>query len=100
MSSNEASDADAPMKDADVLDDVHRETFRRALMRVLATPLAEFTYAQILDGLPTEQSFKDSYFFMDRHPVYELEHVELCKGFLDKAREFRANFNPSDLLFK
>lgn len=87
------------IKDADVLDAEHKATFRQALMRLLSTPLAEFTYAQILDGLPTEQSFRDSYYFMHRHPVYELGHTELCKGFLKKARDFRAKFNPSDLRF-
>ncbi|KAF7554764.1 hypothetical protein G7Z17_g2638 [Cylindrodendrum hubeiense] len=87
------------IKDADVLDTEHKETFRQALMRLLSTPLAEFTYAQILDGLPTEQCFLESYYFMHRHPVYELGHTELCEGFLEKARDFRATFDPSDLRF-
>lgn len=68
-------------------------------MNVLRTKVAEFTFAQILDGLPTEQSLNDSYFYMEGHPVYELEHKELCEGYFEKAREFRCRFDPSSLLF-
>lgn len=68
-------------------------------MNILMTAVAEFTYAQILDGLPTEQSLNDPYVYMKGHPAHELEHKELCKGYLDKTREFRSRFNPSSLLF-
>lgn len=92
--------SDIEVPDQDALDNEHKETFRQALRRLLSTPVAELTYAQILDGLPTEQSFRDSYVWMPCHPVYELEHTELCEGFLDKARDFRAKFDPFDLRFK
>jgi hypothetical protein len=35
---------------------------------------------------------------MEGHPVHELEHKELCEGYLDKTREFRSRFDPSSLL--
>ncbi|KAK7425893.1 hypothetical protein QQZ08_007607 [Neonectria magnoliae] len=92
--------SDFQVKDLDVLDDEHIVTFRRALRRILATPLAEFTYAQILDGLPTEESLEDSYVYMESHPVYKLGHKDLCEGFLEKARSFRTSFDPSNLRFK
>ncbi|KAH8734487.1 hypothetical protein BGZ61DRAFT_584469 [Ilyonectria robusta] len=92
--------SDIEVPDQDVLDDEHKETFRQALRRLLSTPLAEYTYAQILDGLPTEPSLRDSYVWMPRHPVYELEHTELCEGFLDKARDFMTKFDAFGLRFK
>lgn len=83
----------------DLLDDEHVQTFKQALMNILMTDVAELTYAQILDGLPTEQSLHDSFVFMEGHPVYQLEHKEICEGYLEKAREFRSQFDPSSLLF-
>lgn len=84
----------------DALEEHHRSVFRRALSNLLATEVAEFTYAQILDGLPTVESQNESHPRLEGHPVYELDHRELCAGSLDKAREFRAHFDPSVLLFK
>ncbi|KAF4468892.1 hypothetical protein FALBO_4208 [Fusarium albosuccineum] len=89
----------ASKKIIDTLGDDHRDTFCRALANVLSTHLAEYTYAQILDGLPTEESLDEGYPRLQDHPVYELNHVELCEGFLDKAREFRAHFDPAELRF-
>lgn len=79
------------------LSDEHERIFQRALMNVLSTEVAEYTYAQILDGLPTVKSLRESYVFMSGHPVHEINHEQLCPGFLEKAREFRAQFNPSDI---
>lgn len=81
----------------DLLDKEHVRTFKQALMNILMTDVAEFTYAQILDGLPTEQSLNDSYVYMEGHPVHKLEHKGLCEGYLDKTREFRSRFDPSSL---
>lgn len=81
----------------DILDEVHKSTFGQALMNILSTDVAEFTYAQILDGLPTEDSLREGYPWMEGHPVNELEHQQLCAGFIDKAREFRIQFDLSQL---
>ncbi|KAH7121826.1 hypothetical protein B0J13DRAFT_589563 [Dactylonectria estremocensis] len=98
MSSTKTPDIE--VKYLDVLDDQHMVTFRWALRRILATPHAEFAYAQILDGLPTEESLEDSYVYMESHPVYSLGHRNLCEGYLEKARDFSAKFDPSDIHFK
>lgn len=89
------------MQNIDALPETHQATFRGALRNILSTDVAEHTYAQILDGLPTEQSFLEGYVRIDKtHPVFELGHTEICEGFLDKAREFRDRFDPCDLMFK
>ncbi|KAF4973123.1 hypothetical protein FZEAL_9411 [Fusarium zealandicum] len=77
----------------------HQDIFRRALANLLSTDLAEYAYAQILDGLPTEESLLEGYVYMGGHPVFELNHTKLCEGFLDKARDFRARFDPCQLRF-
>ncbi|KAK1766304.1 hypothetical protein QBC33DRAFT_579124 [Phialemonium atrogriseum] len=68
-------------------------------MNILTTELAEFTYAQILDGLPTQQAIFDSCQWIHDHPTCQLKHEKLCDGFLEKAREFRSHFDPSTLVF-
>lgn len=78
----------------------HEEIFRQALLNLFATDLVERAYAQILDGLPTEESMEDSYLYMKGHPVYEIPHTEICSGFIEKVREFRARFDPSQLEFE
>ncbi|KPM42479.1 hypothetical protein AK830_g4052 [Neonectria ditissima] len=83
-----------------MLESPHKDVFSQALMNILSTDLAEFTYAQILDGLPTVESFRESYVWMEGHPVYELDHTQLCEGFLEKARQFRDQFDLLQLAFK
>ncbi|KAI8711170.1 hypothetical protein NCS52_01492600 [Fusarium sp. LHS14.1] len=84
----------------DALDEGHRRIFANAIMKVLATDLAEFTYAQILDGLPTEKSVRTGFHFMHDQPVFTLPHENICEGYLDKARKFRARFDASELSFE
>lgn len=94
----------APMletENLDLLDQAHRCALERAVRNILATDLAETAYAQILDGLPTEQSLMDSYTFQENdHPVFALNHVDICPGFVDKARQFRSEFDPSHLRYQ
>lgn len=94
----------APMLEAenlDLLDQAHRCALEQAVRNILATDLAETAYAQILDGLPTEESLMDSYTFQeDDHPVFALNHVDICPGFVDKARQFRSEFDPSHLRYQ
>ena len=83
-----------------VLDEGRAQTFRQALTNILSTEIAESTYAQILDGLPTKQSIIDccgnSVF---DHPVWEMEHQDICEGYLEKARRLRSQFDLSTLRF-
>lgn len=76
-----------PHTSLDVLDQEHLSTFRRALLNVLSTDVAESTCCQLLDGLPTAESLTEAYFPMLDHPVHELDHAEMCDGgFVEKAR--------------
>lgn len=79
---------------ADVLDDRHQAVFQRAMTNVLATDLAELTFAQLVDGLPLLEFAID----MSRHSHTREEpvckHTELCPGAMDQARALRQIFNP------
>lgn len=77
----------------------HRQLLERAISRILSTELAEVTYAQIIDGLPIADVAYDSR--GPPHPGHAIDggHEELCPGMLDKARQFRAEFQPDVLTF-
>lgn len=81
------------------LDGEHRQLLERAISRILFTELAEVTYAQIIDGLPIADVAYDSRGPPHGgHPI-DGGHEELCPGMLDKARQFRADFQPDVLVF-
>ncbi|KAF5694160.1 hypothetical protein FDENT_1465 [Fusarium denticulatum] len=80
-----------------VLGNEHQNMLERAVRNVLSTEVAELVYAQILDGLPTEKSLRDSSDFVKDHPVHSLHHSDICPGYVDKAREFRDQFDLSQL---
>jgi hypothetical protein len=81
----------------------HYKLFSRAVHNVLSTDLALFTFAQIVDGLPTaevaaDRRFPDiSYADDDHHPIEE--HLELCPGTMERTREIHQQFELSALLF-
>ena len=77
----------------------HYVIFTRALKNVLATELALFTFAQIIDGLPIADVGFDrrDHGLSGDHPLDE--HVELCPGALDMARELGGAWGPSTLKF-
>ncbi|KAK4202609.1 hypothetical protein QBC40DRAFT_41203 [Triangularia verruculosa] len=77
----------------------HHAIFSRAVANVLSTELALFTYAQIIDGLPTDEVAYDrrSPGLHGNHPIEH--HVDLCPGALERASEFRASFDPAILSF-
>jgi len=83
----------------DLLDDEHERSLRRGVMNILSTDVAEVAFAQLFDGLPTEQSLRDSSPPLNGHPVFELRHSDPCEGFLAKAREFRTRLDLSQLRF-
>jgi hypothetical protein len=83
----------------ELLDVEHRQILGQAVKNILNTDVAEFTYAQILDGLPTEKSVRESFSYVEDHPAGTANHDELCPGFIDKARKFRAEFQSSQLRF-
>lgn len=82
------------------IDSDHLAALTQALSNVISTELAEFTYAQIVDGLPTRESFAEFRSFYpagDEHPAYRHQH--LCDGALDIARQFRSELSPLALRF-
>jgi len=83
----------------DDLDGDHHHLLVCAIMRVLSTELAEVTYAQIIDGLPTGDVAYEAYGTpYAGHPI-DQAHNELCPGMLDKARQFRDDLRPEMLVF-
>lgn len=76
----------------------HLQPLRRALNNFLAAPISEFTYAQIIDGLPTSDVYAADHYFRDGLAVSD--HEVLCPGSLEKARAFRGDFNVLDLIFE
>ncbi|PNY25442.1 Uncharacterized protein TCAP_04619 [Tolypocladium capitatum] len=82
------------------LDSDHLSAFTRALSNVLSTDLAEATYAQIIDGLPTRDSYAEFRPFPPgegEHPAYN--HLSICDGVLDVVRDIRSRLDPLTLKF-
>lgn len=83
-----------------LLDEEHMTTFRNALEKVLLTEVSESTYAEILDGLPTLDSWNEFHYWVPGiNPVVELEHKELCGGSRERAKKLRAEFDIYTLRF-
>ncbi|KAF7536451.1 hypothetical protein G7054_g4584 [Neopestalotiopsis clavispora] len=83
----------------DELDEVHCDALLRSIKNVLATDLASTTYAQIIDGLPLADVAWDQYTskICDSHPINE--HVNLCPGVTDKAKDLLSDFDVETLKF-
>ncbi|KAF4345044.1 hypothetical protein FBEOM_918 [Fusarium beomiforme] len=82
----------------DELPTSHRQAFVQSLMRVLETGVAERTFAEIIDGLPTIDSYLDFHWPQEGHPA--TKHPELCSGMIEKARHLRSEFPPTRLNFR
>ncbi|KAH6951521.1 hypothetical protein DER45DRAFT_510669 [Fusarium avenaceum] len=82
----------------EVLDTEHRQAFEQVLARVMGTNVALQTFAQIIDGLSTYESYAEFHWPQDGHPA--THHPGLCSGVLDKACEFRSAFLPESLSFQ
>lgn len=80
------------------LDREHLASFKQALANLLSTPIAEFTYAQIVDGMPTSYTYMTDHDFYDEFPV--LNHENLCPGIMDKTRAIRSQFDVLSLKFE
>lgn len=79
------------------LDSTHLLPFRQALTNLLSTHIAEFTYAQLVDGMPTKSVYSD-HWYTEEFPV--AQHEQLCPGALEKALAFRAAFDIFSLDFE
>lgn len=78
----------------------HRDALLRAITNVLSTEVALFTFAQLVDGLPTADVCYDRRYhnIFGDHIIDEV-HEELCEGAMDKAREMARDWDPSILKF-
>ena len=74
----------------------HCTAFFTALANMLRTDLAEHTYAEIIDGAPTVDTWSACKRW--RHYIIE-QHKELCAGTLEAARQFRTDLRPENLAF-
>lgn len=85
------------------LDEKHLASFKQALTNLLSLPTVEFTYAQIVDGMPTSHTFMTDHWHW-LYGLYEglpvLDHEELCPGTMDKTRAFRSKFDILSLKFE
>ncbi len=87
-----------PLSLAD-LDGDHRRLLDRAISRILSTEIAEITYAQIIDGLPTGRVVRDHRSQPHtKHPIWHA-YWELWPGMLEKARAFSHDLRPETLRF-
>ena len=82
----------ASIRDVDV---GHYQAFTTALANILRTIIAEHTYAEIIGGIPTAQTWYES--IPKRHDTIEA-HRELCPGTLEAARRFQAGFRSENLV--
>lgn len=80
------------------LDAGHLQPFRQALSNILSTPIAESTYAQIIDGMPLSATYARNYWYSENFPVET--HNHLCAGSLEKAIAARSNFDFTLLQFE
>lgn len=94
------SEVEARKLTVDDLSQEHRDIFTRALFNILFTPAAETTFAQIIDGAPLSQSVLDTHtgVYPPTHPIRD-QHIKLCSGVLEQARQSRDNFDLNNLKF-
>lgn len=93
--------AETQLSSLSVLDQWHMAIFRNALENLLLTGVSESTYAEIIDGLPTLDSWNEFHYWVPRtgNPIAELDHKELCAGSRVKAQKLRSQLDAYSLLF-
>ncbi|KAH8768864.1 hypothetical protein F5883DRAFT_417533 [Diaporthe sp. PMI_573] len=78
----------------DTLDERHQAVFKRAITNLLATELAEMTYAQLIDGLPLWEVALDQYRHTHTGEEPVSNHRELCPGVVDQTTAPLQSFDP------
>ncbi|KAG5980139.1 hypothetical protein E4U55_004362 [Claviceps digitariae] len=78
----------------------HHAAFARALRNVLYQELTGQIMAQLVDGLPTRETYLEGRGLRNlrEHPIHN--HKVLCEGALERTKAFRSKFEPSTLLLK
>jgi hypothetical protein len=82
-----------------VLEAEHYYPLARAISNVLSTDIAKSTFAQIVDGEPLFATVAEYYInpLCDAKPHPISSHTELCHGVLERAEEFRSQFDLSSM---
>lgn len=82
------------------MDASHVQALSQAVSAVIETDIAEFTFAQILDGLPTVETYLDRYYgsLLLVHPLRK--HTELCPGVKESLARIRSTLDLSVLNFE
>lgn len=95
------SPAEIRLSNLGLLDQEHTTTFRNALEKLLLKEVSESAYAEIIDGLPTLDSWNKFHQWVSAagNPTIELNHKELCSGSREKAQRLRTQFDVYILLF-
>lgn len=99
MSDNSGGADNSSSSSLGLLDAEHVDVFRHALQKILASEIAETTFSEIIDGLPTRTSWLKFDLWNEKHPVNMLKHETLCDGAREKARRFRDEFDIYMLTF-
>lgn len=89
-----------PLNGGDVpinLDDAHQAALNRAINNTISTDIAEFTFSQIVDGLPAAEVANDRYGYpLDiDHPIQN--HKTLCAGVMETIWSFKSHFDISSI---
>jgi hypothetical protein len=71
----------------------HLEAFHQALRRIVSTDLTRYTFAQIIDGLPTRDVFYKYGYYNDQVN----NHVEPTPKSIELAKTFQETFRPDTL---
>ncbi|KAH9893008.1 hypothetical protein F4778DRAFT_304514 [Xylariomycetidae sp. FL2044] len=79
------------------LDPAHLDAAQKAVQRTLSSEVAEHTFSEILDGMPTKASYGEDHYLPRNHPIRN--HETMCDGALEKTRDLRAKITPLDLRF-
>ncbi|OAA62762.1 hypothetical protein SPI_04302 [Niveomyces insectorum RCEF 264] len=74
----------------------HLDIFRQAFYSVMRLPDVESTYAQIVDGLPLRDVYRESHWPV---PAVVAAHECLCPGALERVRAVREQVDVNTLLF-
>lgn len=77
----------------------HCELLIHAINNVISSPVAQETYAQIVDGLPLSKVASDGFAGCSclGHPLLT-EHTELCPGVAEETEALVSQFDVNTLL--
>lgn len=80
------------------LDGEHLASFGQAMTNILSTPVAEFIFAQLVDGMPNSENYsRDHYYYLEEAPA--MDHHELCPGSMEKTRAFLSRLHATSFKF-